>query len=238
LFAERKGDARCAAGRIRLFSLSPTADAGIVVGKFQRRFRRSSLPNSDPTLPKLQDAVAYAFRAHAGQVRKGTAIPYISHLLAVGSIVMEYGGDEDLACAALLHDTIEDCGVEHEALIRQRFGDRVARIVRACSDTDIQPKPPWLARKRAYLEHLGHADADTLLVSCADKLHNARAIVSDLRTHGIGMLTRFNAPAGGTQWYYRALADVFLQRSPGSLSRELDITVCQLETLLADAPQS
>lgn len=191
------------------------------------------MTTSDPSLPKLQAAIAYAFDAHARQVRKGTSIPYVSHLLAVGSIVMEYGGDEDLACAALLHDTIEDCGIEHEAFIHARFGSRVARVVRACSDTDIQPKPPWQARKQAYLEHLNHSDADTLLVSCADKLHNARAIVSDIRTHGAAMLTRFNAPAGGTQWYYRALADTFTRLLASPLARELDVTVSQLEVLVA-----
>lgn len=120
-------------------------------------------------------------------------------------------------------------------MIKERFGDRVARIVRACSDTDFQPKPPWLARQQAYLEHLGHADADTLLVSCADKLHNARAVVSDLGTHGAGMLARFNAPPSGTHWCYRFLADAFLGLMPGPLARELDITVGRLEALSAGA---
>lgn len=155
----------------------------------------------DGSLPRLQGAIAYAFTAHARQVRKGTAIPYASHLLAVCAIVQEHGGDEDLACAAMLHDTIEDCGAAHEPAIKAQFGPRVARVVRACSDTDVQPKPPWQARKEAYLAHLEEADADTLLVSCADKLHNARAIVTDLRTHGPAMLGRFNAPPGGTAWY-------------------------------------
>ena len=184
--------------------------------------------------PKLQLAVAYSFSAHAGQVRKGTSIPYVSHLLAVAAIVLEHGGDEDLACAALLHDIVEDCGAEHEDVIQELFGERIARIVSDCSDTDVQPKPPWLERKRAYLAHLEHADQDTLVVSCADKLHNARAIVGDLRAHGPGMLARFNAPSGGTQWYYRALSEVFQRRLPGPIASELTAVVEELEDLAGD----
>lgn len=184
--------------------------------------------------PMLQRAIAYAFSAHAGQVRKGTSIPYVSHLLAVAAIVLEGGGDEDLACAALLHDLIEDCGAEHDEAVRELFCERVAHVVRACSDTNVQPKPPWFERKRAYLAHLEHADKDTLLVSCADKLHNARAIVADLRTHGPAMLARFNAPPGGTQWYYRALAEVFGRRLPGPMASELIVAVEQLEGLVGD----
>ena len=186
---------------------------------------------ADPALPRLQDAIAYALQAHAGQVRKGTAIPYASHLLAVCAIVQEHGGDEDLACAAMLHDTIEDCGAAHGPAIEARFGPRVAAVVRACSDTDVLPKPPWRARKEAYLAHLEHADPDTLLVSCADKLHNARAIAADLRTHGPAMLARFNAPAGGTAWYYGALADVFARRLPGPLAREMSLAADEVARL-------
>lgn len=185
----------------------------------------------DASLPRLQDAVAYALAAHAGQVRKGTEIPFASHLLAVCAIVQEHGGDEDLACAAMLHDTIEDCGAAHGPAIEAQFGPRVAGVVRACSDTDMQPKPPWQARKEAYLAHLEDADADTLLVSCADKLHNARAIVTDLRTHGPAMLGRFNAPPGGTAWYYQALAEVFGRRLPGPLARELVLVADDLAGL-------
>lgn len=188
---------------------------------------------TDPVLPRLQDAISYALAAHAGQVRKGTAIPYASHLLAVCAIVQEHGGDEDLACAAMLHDAIEDCGAAHGPAIEVRFGPRVAAVVRACSDTDVQPKPPWTARKEAYLAHLEHADPDTLLVSCADKLHNARAIAADLRTHGPAMLARFNAPAGGTAWYYTALAEVFARRLPGPLSRELSLAADEIARLTA-----
>ena len=182
-------------------------------------------------MSRLHDAVGYALSAHAGQVRKGTAIPYASHLLAVCAIVQEHGGDEDLACAALLHDTIEDCGAAHGPVIEARFGPRVAAIVRECSDTDVRPKPPWAARKEAYLAHLEHAGRDTLLVSCADKLHNAQAIIRDLRTEGRAMLARFNAPPGGTAWYYQALAEVFARRLPGPLSRELGLAAAELAAL-------
>jgi len=185
-------------------------------------------------MPRLQAAITYAFQAHAGQVRKGTEVPYVSHLLAVCALVLEAGGDEDLACAAVLHDVIEDCGAEHEAVIAARFGPAVAAVVRACSDTDVLPKPPWQTRKEAYLAHLEAAEPEVLLVSCADKLHNARAIVTDLRTHGPGMLARFNAPAGGTGWYYRALAEVFGRRLPGPMARELGLVVVEMDGLLAE----
>ncbi len=183
---------------------------------------------------RLADAAALAFRIHAGQLRKGTTTPYVSHLLAVAAIVLEHGGDEDQACAALLHDAVEDGGVEWDAVIRDGFGLRVAGIVRACTDADTQPKPPWRARKEAYLAHLEGERLDALLVSAADKLHNARAIVSDLRTHGPGMFSRFNAGQAGTLWYYGALAEVFARRLPGPLARELSDAVAQMRFLAAE----
>jgi len=185
---------------------------------------------------RLADATALAFRIHAGQLRKGTATPYVSHLLAVASIVLEHGGDEDQACAALLHDAIEDGGAEWEAAIQDRFGPRVAGIVRACTDADTRPKPPWRARKEAYLAHLEDEGPDALLVSAADKLHNARAIVTDLRTHGPGMFSRFNAGQEGTVWYYGALAAAFARRLPGPLARELSDAVAQMQSLAAEPP--
>lgn len=188
----------------------------------------------DPAPPRwtrLADAAALAFRIHAAQLRKGTDIPYVSHLMAVSAVVLEHGGDEDQACAALLHDAVEDSGVAWEAVIAERFGPRVAAIVRACTDADTQPKPPWRARKEAYLQHLESEGPDALLVSAADKLHNARAIVADLRTHGPGMFSRFNAGQDGTLWYYGALAAVFARRLPGPLSRELSGAVRDMRGL-------
>lgn len=138
---------------------------------------------------------------------------------------MEHGGSEEQGCAALLHDAIEDGGAEWESVIAERFGPQVAAIVRGCTDADVQPKPPWQARKEAYLAHLETVDEDVLLVSAADKLHNARAIVSDLRTHGNVVFARFNAGLKGTLWYYGALSEVFSRRLPRPLSRDLADTV-------------
>lgn len=180
---------------------------------------------------RLADAAAFAFAAHADQVRKGTTIPYLSHLMSVAALVLEHGGTEDQAIAGLLHDAIEDVGAEQEALIAERFGPRVARIVRSCTDADVHPKPPWRARKEAYVAHLEHAGPDTLIVSCADKLHNARAIVADLRTHGIGVFDRFRGGLSGTMWYYTTLSEVFSRRLATSLSRELSLVVGEMVRL-------
>jgi GTP pyrophosphokinase len=163
----------------------------------------------------LHEALAYAAEAHDGQVRKGTAIPYLAHLIGVCALVVEFGGDEDQAIAGLLHDVIEDCGEAHRAAIRRRFGDRVADIVEGCTDgvPDASgEKPPWRARKVAYLRHLRDAPADTLLVSICDKLYNARAIAGDLRTLGPDVFKRFNGGRDGTLWYYPALLEVFAAR--------------------------
>ena len=182
---------------------------------------------------RLTEAITYALVIHAAQVRKGAETPYIGHLLGVTSLVIEHGGDEEQAMAAVLHDAIEDCGAEQEAIIAERFGTRVATIVRGCTDADTMPKPPWQARKEAYLAHLDHADQDILLVSCADKLHNARAILTDLQTHGSEVFHRFNAGRDKTLWYYRALAETFSRRLPGALSRDLGSTVGQIEAICA-----
>lgn len=158
---------------------------------------------------RYADAVAYASALHADQVRKSTTIPYISHLLGVSSLVLEAGGDEDMAIAALLHDGPEDQG-GHVVLdeIRQRFGVRVARIVEGCSDSlaeDPDNKEEWKIRKERYLAHLSEADADTFTVSLADKLHNARAIVSDLMITGPSTWERFNASPEDILWYYNGI---------------------------------
>jgi len=174
---------------------------------------------------QLADAFAYAARIHAQQIRKGTTIPYLSHLMSVSALVLEHGGDEELAIAGLLHDAIEDVGVEQEPIILEHYGVRVAHTVRACTDADTFPKPPWRDRKEAYLAHLEEADADVLLVSCADKLHNARAILSDLRTDGPSVFTRFKAGKDGTLWYYRSLAEVFLRRLDNPIAQRLQETV-------------
>ncbi len=170
---------------------------------------------------RLAQGVTFALDLHATQTRKGTDTPYISHLLGVAGLVLEYGGSEDQAIAAMLHEAIEDQGAQQEPIIAERFGPVVARIVRGCTDTDRLPKPPWHERKQTYIDHLAHADADVLLVSAADKLHNARAICADLKLHGPALFDRFKGGLEGTLWYYESLLDVFRWRMPSPLTGEL-----------------
>lgn len=181
---------------------------------------------------RLASAMSYAAVIHGPQKRKGTTIPYISHLMSVSALVMEYGGDEDQAIAGLLHDSLEDIGAEQEEIIRANWGDRVAGIVKDCTDgvADARGrKADWHLRKRAYLAHLKTAAADTLLVSACDKLHNARAIVADLRA-GNDVFSLFKAGRDGTQWYYRALLDVFVERlgEEAAVVKELAVAVSEL----------
>lgn len=182
---------------------------------------------------RFQAAFLMADRLHDRQFRKGTTVPYISHLLGVASLVMEAGGDDDEVIAALLHDSAEDQGGEATLTeIRNRFGDRVADIVAACSDTFEEPKPPWKERKVAYLAHLSEVPASVLLVSCADKLHNVRAILADYRIVGEGLWERFRGGRDGTLWYYRTLCNRYYELSaPARLVSELSSTIETLETL-------
>lgn len=187
-------------------------------------------PTTGPLSARFENALVYASRVHAGQTRKGGDVPYVSHLLAVAGLVLEDGGTEDEAIAALLHDAIED-QPELTSLeeIAERFGDEVARIVEGCSDTLEHPKPPWHERKRGYLEHLESADEAVLRVSCADKLHNVRTMLTDLRTNGDDFWSRFNASREDQLWYYRSLADLFARRFSSPLSEELQQRVKELE---------
>jgi GTP pyrophosphokinase len=187
-----------------------------------------------PTLlgPRFEEALAYAARLHACQVRKGTRIPYVAHLLSVSALVLEDGGDEDQAIAALLHDAVEDQGGRPQLQqIRRRFGERVAAIVEGCTDADEIPKPPWRARKEAYLAHLRTADPAVRRVSVADKLHNARAILADYRLVGDALWERFSGGRYGVLWYYRALADIHLDVTAGPLADELGRVVAEMERL-------
>jgi (p)ppGpp synthase/HD superfamily hydrolase len=164
---------------------------------------------------KIAQALALAVEAHDGQKRKGTSIPYIAHPMGVASIALDHGADEEQAMAALLHDAVEDGGAEYAERIRTKFGDRVADIVAGCTDgvPDASgKKPPWQARKQAYLDHLKSASDDVLLVSCSDKLHNARAIVEDLLSIGQKVFERFSASKEQTLWYYENLAQIFESR--------------------------
>ena len=179
---------------------------------------------------KFENALEYAARLHRDQVRKGTGIPYITHLLAVASIVGENGGTEDEVVAALLHDGPEDQGGEATLeLVRARFGDEVAEIVDGCTDTYEAKKPPWRERKERYLAHLAVAPDSVRLVSSADKLHNARSVLSDYRTLGEDLWTRFNGGKEGTLWYYRAVVNTL--RGGGLIVEELDRVVTELEGL-------
>jgi (p)ppGpp synthase/HD superfamily hydrolase len=163
-----------------------------------------------PVSQRFHDALSYASTLHASQARKGAEIPYVAHLLAVASIVMEAGGDENEAIAALLHDGPEDQGGKKTLQeIRQRFGDTVAHIVAECSDTFEDPKPEWKKRKRDYIERLGNADKSSLLVSAADKAHNARATVRDVRAHGAIVWKRFSATRQQTVENYRQLIGAY-----------------------------
>ena len=186
-----------------------------------------------PLSPKFEKAIVYATRVHGGQLRKKTRIPYIAHILGVTAIAMEYGATETEAIGALLHDAVEDCGGARRLRdIERKFGKAVAKIVEGCTDTDQAPKPPWLARKKAYIAHLRRAPVSTQIVSAADKLHNLRAIVMDYRTEGDKLWSRFNGGKEGTLWYYGALVDAFAGgKRLASLLAELNRTLTTLETL-------
>lgn len=187
---------------------------------------------------RFEDALLYAAQLHAGQERKENGVPYIAHLLGVAALVIEDGGDEDEAIAALLHDAVEDQGgIERLRAITGRYGERVAHIVLGCTDATERPKPPWRERKERYVAHLASACADVLRVSKADKLYNARAILADLRAVGDALFERFRGGKDGTLWYYRAVVDAYRQAgSGGYLLEELERTVTELERLAGARP--
>ena len=182
---------------------------------------------------RFTQALIFATELHADQKRKGSGVPYIAHLLAVSSIVLDYGGNEDEAIAALLHDAIEDQGgaTTREA-IRQRFGDDVTAIVDGCTDSDFTPKPPWKERKLKYIAHIPLVSNSVRLVSAADKLHNARTILQDYRIIGEEIWTRFKAGKEGSLWYYRALVNAFYQCGKNPLIEELDRVVTEIEKII------
>ncbi len=182
----------------------------------------------------FEDALTFAVQRHAGHLRKGTNIPYATHLLAVCSIVLEHGGDEEEAIAALLHDAVEDQKATLDE-IRVRFGERVAETVAGCSDTDVAPKPPWRERKEAYIAHLATASPSTRLVSAADKLHNARSIVFDYRLQGETLWDRFSASRDETLWYYRSVVDALRAAGTTPLIDELDRVVTEMENMVKGA---
>ena len=184
---------------------------------------------------RFEQALVFAARVHATQTRKGCDVPYLAHLMSVAALVLEHGGGEDEAIAALLHDAVEDQGgaAMHRQIV-EKFGDHVAEIVGGCSDSDQSPKPPWLDRKRRYIDRLGSALPGVRLVSAADKLHNVRTILTDFRLHGEPTFKRFRGGLRGTVWYYRAVADALRAARPamgGAMLEELEKQVMELERL-------
>jgi len=184
---------------------------------------------------RFSQALVYAADAHKEQTRKGTSVPYVAHVLTVAALALENGANEDEAIAALLHDTVEDCGgLPRLADLRERFGEAVASIVMGCTDSTETPKPPWRERKEAYLHDLDKASPSALLVSACDKLHNARTILADYREQGEALWSRFS---GGREslWYYRALVDAYSFRGRTPVVEELERIVVELERLCARA---
>jgi (p)ppGpp synthase/HD superfamily hydrolase len=171
---------------------------------------------------RFEAGVGYAIEAHGSQTRKGRETTYVSHLLGVASLVLDDGGDEDEAIAALLHDVAEDHGGRARLDdVRLQFGDKVARIVEACTDSWSVPKEPWIERKTRYVDHARHLAADELRVSVADKVHNAWSILRDLRTIGDRTWDRFQAKPDDVIWYYQSLVRSFREAGGNPLVDEL-----------------
>jgi (p)ppGpp synthase/HD superfamily hydrolase len=196
-----------------------TASAPLLTGRFQRAF-------------------ALASDIHATQLRKGTTVPYLAHLMSVAALVLEFGGNEDAAIAALLHDSVEDAydGAAVAATVRDLFGDRVADIVLACSDAVAVPdrkKAPWRERKASYIARLADEhDPTVLLVSACDKLHNARTIVADLRASGSATWQRFSQKDPAAQlWNFTSLAAIYANQIPAGLADELNRVITEMESL-------
>lgn len=180
--------------------------------------------------PRFASALAWANELHQGQTRKISGAPYVAHCLSVASLVLEHGGGEDEAIAALLHDGPEDCGgwrILQE--IAARFGERVAELVDGCTDTYDAPKPAWRPRKERYLSRLTAECGSVRLIAAADKLHNTRSILAGFRAEGERVFDRFSAPKEETLWYYRAVSEILKERDAGPLVDELDRTVSELE---------
>jgi (p)ppGpp synthase/HD superfamily hydrolase len=197
-----------------------------------------------PLGPRFRKAMVYAARLHAQQARKGTDQPYIGHLMGVAALVLRYGGVEDEAIAAMLHDAVEDQGGRATLdAIRGKFGERVARIVEGCTDSYATPKPAWRTRKQQYIDHARRASSEVVLVSAADKLYNVRDILFDYRLLGENLWERFTAGRAGVLWYYRALVTAFrgmLSSGPREelpllrlLVDDLDRAVTELEVCVA-----
>ncbi len=185
---------------------------------------------------RFGEALLLAHELHGEQLRKGSDVPYLAHLLAVAAIALEHGASEDEAIAALLHDAIEDQGgAATAAEIERRFGPDVLAIVQGCTDTDQTPKPPWRARKEAYLARLPAETHSTRLICAADKLHNVRSLLDDYQRLGEQLWSLFSGCRAGTLWYYRSVADSLHASDDRPLTRQLLQAVAELERLAAAA---
>jgi (p)ppGpp synthase/HD superfamily hydrolase len=181
---------------------------------------------------RFSEALAYTAVLHADQKRKSSGEPYLAHLLTVAAIVMEYGGNEDEAVAALLHDAVEDQGgAATLEEIRRRFGETVARIVEGCTDSLEHAKTPWRQRKETHVARLKDASASVRLVTAADKLHNARSLLREYRRHGESLWSHFRGGRDGTLWYFRSVIEVLADAEKTPLVEELARTVAEIERL-------
>lgn len=187
---------------------------------------------------RFQRALVFAFKTHQEQLRKNSCSPYFSHLLSVCSTVLDAGSDEDVAIAALLHDAAEDQGgIETIQIIRKKFGNRVAELVLACSDTLSDPKPPWKKRKTEHLEKLSKAGPDVLLITMADKIHNVRSLYRDLSSMGDEIWKNFNGGRSGTLWYYNELDQILAKTSHNQLYKEFHNLVKNIIDLSNKEPE-
>ena len=191
-----------------------------------------------PDQQRLVRALELALGAHGDQKRKGSGIPYSSHLLQVAGLVQEHGGDVEQAAAALLHDAIEDSAAVSYERIRDEFGASVADIVRDCTDTGPGEQPgrkrPWVERKTEYLEHLRRAPARSVLVAACDKRHNLATTVADVREHGLAYFDHFNSTGAQQVWYYASVVEATRGRVPARLHDELAQLVGELRALVGD----
>ena len=195
---------------------------------------RPSEASDDAFSDRFVDALGYASKAHAGQIRRADGRPYIAHLLRVAGLVIQEGGSEDEAIAALLHDAAEDQGgLARLEDIRNRYGNRVADTVEECTDTFAEPKPPWRRRKERHLAEMDRSSPGAVLVLLADKLDNARTMLRQHRVHGEGQWARSGKQPGDVRWYYRALAERLAPLRPGPLADELVRTCAELDLEIA-----
>jgi len=187
---------------------------------------------------RFGEALMFAEKLHRAQTRKGNDIPYVAHLLAAAATVLEHGGDEDTAIAALLHDAVEDQGgLKTRDAIEARFGQRVAALVMACTDSvDVDPaaKEPWEQRKRRHIEKLRSVNREVALITIGDKLHNLNAMIRDVERDGRDSLDRFNAP-GQLVWYFESIADALEAHAETAPIAELRERVRTLERLILSA---